>query len=163
MAIRPPVESDLAAVAERYGLELSSADIASFVPFASGLVSSWTAVEELYARTAPTPRSDRPWSRPAERDNPLGAWYVTTDIRETDGGPLAGRTVAIKDNIMVAGVPMMNGSETVEGFVPTATPRWSPACWPLARPSRARRCAKTCASPAAATRRGLARCATPGT
>ena len=119
MAIRPPVESDLAAVAERYGLELSSADIASFVPFASGLVSSWTAVEELYARTAPTPRSDRPWSRPAERDNPLGAWYVTTDIRETDGGPLAGRTVAIKDNIMVAGVPMMNGSETVEGFVPS--------------------------------------------
>jgi hypothetical protein len=51
MAIRPPVESDLAAVAERYGLELSSADIASLVPFASGLVSSWTAVEELYART----------------------------------------------------------------------------------------------------------------
>ena len=102
-----------------YGLDLSSADIASFVPFASGLVSSWTAVEELYARTAPTPRSDRPWSRPAERDNQLGAWYVATDIRETDGGPLAGRTVAIKDNIMVAGVPMMNGSETVEGFVPS--------------------------------------------
>ena len=119
MAIRPPVESDLAAVAEVYGLDLSSADIASFVPFASGLVSSWTAVEELYAHTAPTPRSDRPWSRPAEYDNQLGAWYVATDIRETDGGPLAGRTVAIKDNIMVAGVPMMNGSETVEGFVPS--------------------------------------------
>ena len=44
---------------------------------------------------------------------------MATDIRETDGGPLAGRTVAIKDNIMVAGVPMMNGSETVEGFVPS--------------------------------------------
>ena len=27
--------------------------------------------------------------------------------------------MAIKDNIMVAGVPMMNGSETLEGFVPT--------------------------------------------
>jgi amidase len=119
MAIRPPVESDLAAVAERYGLELGSADMASFLPFASGLLSSWTAVEELYARTAPTPRTDRPWSRPTERDNPLGAWYVLTDIRETDGGLLAGRTVAIKDNVMVAGVPMMNGSETVEGFVPS--------------------------------------------
>ena len=119
MAMRPPVESDLASVAERYGLELSSADIAAFAPFATGLLGSWTAVEELYALTAPAPRTDRPWSRPAEGDNPLGAWYVTTDIRESDVGRLAGRTVAVKDNIMVAGVPMMNGSETVEGFVPT--------------------------------------------
>jgi amidase len=119
MAIRPPVESDLASIAERYGLELSAADVESFLPFATGLLSSWTAVEELYARTAPSPRNDRPWTRPAEADNPLGAWYVTTEIREADDGPLAGRTVAIKDNVMVAGVPMMNGSETVEGFVPT--------------------------------------------
>ena len=44
---------------------------------------------------------------------------MTTAIHETDDGPLSGRTVAIKDNIMVAGVPMMNGSETLEGFVPT--------------------------------------------
>ncbi len=34
-------------------------------------------------------------------------------------GPLAGRTVAIKDNTAVAGVPMTNGSATVEGYVPT--------------------------------------------
>ena len=44
---------------------------------------------------------------------------MTTEIQEATQGPLAGRTVAIKDNIMLAGVPMMNGSETVEGFVPT--------------------------------------------
>ena len=44
---------------------------------------------------------------------------MTTEIQEATDGPLAGRRVAIKDNIMVAGVPMMNGSETLEGFVPT--------------------------------------------
>jgi amidase len=119
MAIGPPDESALAAVGERYGLELSAADVASFVPFATGLLGSWTAVEELYARTVPAPRTDRVWSRPADADNLLGAWYVTTEIQEAAEGPLAGRTVAIKDNIMVAGVPMMNGSDTVEGFVPT--------------------------------------------
>jgi amidase len=119
MAFRPPDESDLAAVAERYGLDLSSDDVASFTPFATGLLASWTAIEELYARSAPAPRTDREWSRPSEADNPLGAWYVTTEIQESTAGPLAGRTVAIKDNIMVAGVPMMNGSETLEGFVPT--------------------------------------------
>jgi amidase len=119
MAIHPPDESALAAVGERYGLDLSAADVASFARFAEGLLGSWTAVEELYARTAAAPRRDRAWSRPADADNPLGAWYVTTEIRESAEGPLAGRTVAIKDNISVAGVPMMNGSDTVEGFVPT--------------------------------------------
>ena len=99
MAVRPPDESDLAAVGERYGLGLNDADVASFAPFATGLLGSWTAVEELYARTAPAPRTDRPWSRPDDADNPLGAWYVTTEIQESSDGPLAGRTVAIKDNI----------------------------------------------------------------
>src|ERR671938_349576 len=33
-------------------------------------------------------------------------------------GPLAGRTVAIKDNVAVAGVPMRNGTDLLEGYVP---------------------------------------------
>ena len=119
MTLRPPDESEVAAVGEHYGLELSAADVASFAPFATGLLSSWNAVEELYARTAPAQRTDRAWTHPDDADNPLGAWYVTTEIQESTDGPLAGRTVAIKDNTMVAGVPMMNGSLTVEGFVPT--------------------------------------------
>ncbi|MGH9247737.1 MAG: amidase [Acidimicrobiales bacterium] len=119
MTLRPPDESEVAAVGEWYGLGLSDADVASFAPFAAGLLASWNAVEELYARTAPAPRTDRPWTRPEDADNPLGAWYVRTAIQESTEGPLAGRTVAIKDNTMVAGVPMMNGSHTVEGFLPS--------------------------------------------
>ena len=37
---------------------------------------------------------------------------------ESGDGPLAGKTVAIKDNTAVAGVPMMNGSGTMEGYTP---------------------------------------------
>jgi amidase len=58
--------------------------------------------------------------RPAAQDNPLGAWYVRTRIEGAPGGPLAGKTVAIKDNICVAGVPMMNGTSTLVGYVPEA-------------------------------------------
>ncbi|MGH8933282.1 MAG: amidase [Egibacteraceae bacterium] len=119
MALRPPGENDLSMTAQQYRLGLSDGDVASFSPLVAGLLRSWDAVEELYARSAPKPRSDRAWSWPGEADNPLGAWYVRTEITESGEGPLAGRTVAIKDNTMVAGVPMMNGSETVEGFVPT--------------------------------------------
>ena len=119
MPVRPPDDSELQAIAEHYRLGLSDKQLAEYAPFVTGLLSSWDALETLYARTAPPQRDDRKWHRPDEHDNPLGAWYVRTEITEGGNGPLAGRTVAIKDNTMVAGVPMMNGSETVEGFVPT--------------------------------------------
>ncbi len=118
MPVRPPDDNDLVELAERYRLGLSDADRAEFSPFVTGLLGSWDVIEDLYSRSAPQPRDDRKWQWPEEAENPLGAWYVRTEITEGGDGPLAGRTVAVKDNTMVAGVPMMNGSETVEGFVP---------------------------------------------
>ena len=62
------------------------------------------------------PRS--PGYRPSASENPNGAWYWKTDIQTGAQGLLSGRKIAIKDNIEVAGVPMMNGSALLEGFVP---------------------------------------------
>ena len=118
MPVDTPGPEALTQVAEHYGLRLSEADVASFTPLVAGLLGSWDAVEELYRETAPTAPT-RAWTRPEGQDNPYNAWYVRTDITEGGQGPLAGRTVAIKDNTMVAGVPMTNGSSLVEGFVPT--------------------------------------------
>ena len=61
---------------------------------------------------------ERPSYRPDDVDNELGAWYYRCDISESESGALAGKTFAIKDNSAVAGVPMMNGSRIVEGYVP---------------------------------------------
>ena len=61
---------------------------------------------------------ERAWSRPEPADNPFNAWYVTTSITGSGEGPLAGKTVAVKDNTAVAGVPMMNGAGTMEGYTP---------------------------------------------
>src|SRR6201995_1645211 len=119
MAVRPPSKDELAAIARGYGMKLSDADLDSFGPVVAGALASYDAVEDLYAASAPHPPADRAWTRPDDADNPLGAWYVRTGIRARDDGPLAGRTVAIKDNTAVAGVPMMNGSRTLEGFVPS--------------------------------------------
>ncbi|NMI02021.1 amidase [Pseudonocardia acidicola] len=118
MPVQPPDPSAITEAAEHYGLTLSDEDVKSFQPFVQGLLGSWDVVEELYAQTAPK-APERAWTRPADADNPYNAWYVTTDITETGEGPLAGRTIAVKDNTMVAGVPMMNGSKTLEGFTPT--------------------------------------------
>ena len=118
MPISPPDPPTMLAVAESYGLGLAEAEVASFAPAVEGLLTSWDVVEELYDETAPT-APQRAWTRPDGADNPYNAWYVTTEISTGADGPLAGRTVAVKDNTMVAGIPMMNGSKIFEGFVPT--------------------------------------------
>lgn len=112
----PPDRSRLAALSEHFRFGLSQADLDEFGPAVAGTLEHSEAVEELYRRSAPEPKQ-RSWSYPGD-DNPWGAWHVTTSVRESEQGPLAGRTVAIKDNVAVSGVPMMNGSRTVEGFVP---------------------------------------------
>ena len=59
-----------------------------------------------------------PGIRPKPEDNKYGAWYVKTTIESAPSGKLKGKTVAVKDNVLVAGVPMMNGAATLEGYVP---------------------------------------------
>jgi amidase len=118
MPVEPPDQAALAEVSQHYGLGLSDDDLASFRPLVHGLLTSWDVVEELYSKAAPA-APERAWTRPEGADNPYNAWYVTTAITTGGSGPLAGRTVAVKDNTMVAGIPMMNGSRTVEGFTPT--------------------------------------------
>ncbi|RYL92519.1 amidase [Sporolactobacillus sp. THM7-4] len=56
--------------------------------------------------------------RPSEEENPLNAWYWKTEIEHADSGKLSGKKIALKDNISLAGVPMMNGTKVLEGFVP---------------------------------------------
>ena len=117
MALTPPSNEDLAAIAGRYRLGLGPGDIEQFREIIAGAMASYDAVERLYESSRPEP-PDRPYRWPDAADNELGAWYVTTELRTAGDGPLAGRRVAIKDNIEVAGLPMMNGSATLEGFVP---------------------------------------------
>ncbi|KAJ8301885.1 hypothetical protein KUTeg_020872 [Tegillarca granosa] len=46
------------------------------------------------------------------------AKYAVLDKQGAPSGKLAGKTVGIKDNIAVSGVPMMNGSKLLEGYTP---------------------------------------------
>jgi amidase len=115
--VTPPTDEDLARIAGHYGLHLGADDLRSFGALATGMLVSYDEVERLYEQTRPVPPQRR-YQWPADGANDLGAWYVTTEITARADGPLAGRRVAVKDNIAVAGVPMMNGSAAVEGFIP---------------------------------------------
>lgn len=64
------------------------------------------------------PRHERASRRATAEDNPCNAWITRCHIEEGATGPLAGRTVGLKDNIAVADVEMTCGSKVLEGYVP---------------------------------------------
>ncbi|MGW5649455.1 amidase [Saccharopolyspora sp. NPDC003752] len=114
MAVPDPDRAELQAAAAELGLELDDATTDSYLALIAANVEAYRVVDAFEEPVAEIPQ--RQWSEPG--DNPLGAWYARTELRTRDDGPLAGRTVALKDNICLAGVPMMNGSSTLKGYVP---------------------------------------------
>ena len=118
MAVKVPSVMDLLQIGRSLGFRLSTPDAESFRRL---LEPSFAALNRLDAMPEPIlpvryPRAGG-W-RPESVDNPLNAWYWRCDIEGAATGPLAGKTFAIKDNVCVAGVPMMNGTRLMEGFVP---------------------------------------------
>ena len=118
MAVRLPTLDQIGDLGADSGLVLTVDEIAAFQQAFKGPLASYSRLDELVppALAPISPRS--PGYRPTASENPYGAWYWKTNIRTGSEGLLSGKKVAIKDNICVAGVPMMNGSALLEGYVP---------------------------------------------
>jgi amidase len=119
MTVSRPSAADVEAAAEHFGFHLDADAQRAYLVAIGYSLRSYDVVDELYDEFARPRAAERAYRFPEAADNPLGAWYVTAEIASGAEGPLSGRTVAIKDNIAVAGIPMMNGSRAVEGFVPS--------------------------------------------
>ena len=63
MPVRPPDETEVAALAASYGMKPSAEEVAAYTPIVAAFLSSYDAVEELYAGIAPQAPTDRPSSR----------------------------------------------------------------------------------------------------
>ncbi len=118
MPVQMPTPSQLQDVADEVGLSLSDEDITSYLGLMAGNIENYNIVDQLpdFLPEVTYPRT--PGYRPEGEENKYNAWYYKTTIEGAAEGPLKGKTVAIKDNIMIAGVPMMNGAATLEGYVP---------------------------------------------
>ncbi|XP_045166860.2 amidase-like [Mercenaria mercenaria] len=80
--------------------------------------SSYQIVNDLVTPTLPVKYPRTTGYRPEPEDNKCNAWYWKCDIVGASDGILMGKSVGIKDNVCIAGIPMMNGSKIMEGFVP---------------------------------------------
>lgn len=111
--LRPPGTEDLLRAAEQERLRLSRADCEQLVPFAAGFVRCLDEIEDLPPLEIATPYPRTPGRPPTPGEDPFNAFVRMIDVRGAEDGPLAGRTVGVKDNIAVAGVPLTNGSRTL--------------------------------------------------
>ena len=111
-------DDQLKAVSKSLNMNLSEGQISEYKELVNGTLQAYDLVEEL-ENFLPSSKYPRNKGRsPSEHENPNNAWYWLTDIKGSKDGVLKGKSVAFKDNIMVQDVPMMNGSSTLEGFVP---------------------------------------------
>jgi amidase len=118
MTVQVPTIAQLREVAEQCGLSLADHDLESFRGMMLPSVAAYNAIDAM-PDEVPTVRYPRtPGYRPGPEENPRNAWYRRTSIKGAPDGKLKGKAVAVKDNVMVAGVPMMNGAATLEGFIP---------------------------------------------
>jgi amidase len=100
MAMRQPSPNQLREVARQCGLSLDEADVGSFRALMVG------GVQPTRCPTSCRPCSTRDAGLPARaEENRRNAWYRKTSIKGAVGGKPKGS--ALKDNIMVAGMPMM--------------------------------------------------------
>ena len=119
LTVKTPTMEEMRAVATELGfVNMGDGDLALHLKVLEGGFQAYNLVDQMPDELPEVKYPRTPGRRPMPEDNPHSAWYVRSHIQGAASGPLMGKTVAIKDNICVAGVPMMNGASTLEGYVP---------------------------------------------
>lgn len=119
MSITRPSVDDLIDVAASMGMSLTLDEAGEYLALMQGNFDAYDVIDALpdFIPAVKYPRT--PGYRPSPAENPDNAWYWKSEVKGAAEGKLKGKTVVLKDNVCLAGVPMMNGASTLEGFVPT--------------------------------------------
>ncbi len=118
MTIKRPVLSQMRSMAERFRMRLEDDELLAFRDVMEPYLKAYGRLDAMSDNLPEVLYPRAPGYRPAQTDNPLNAWYYRTDIRGAVHGPLRDRRIVLKDNVCLAGVPMMNGSSIMEGYTP---------------------------------------------
>lgn len=116
--VRRPTAEQMHDIVSSLHLNMSQGEIAEYLDVLEGTFQAYDRVNELPDYLPPVRYPRTPGYRPGANENPLNAWAVKSEVRGAAHGPLSGKRVVLKDNICLAGVPMMNGASTLEGYVP---------------------------------------------
>ena len=118
MTVTVPTPEQLREVAQEIGLDLTDGDVDSFIGLIAPNIQAYNHVDAMPDELPVVTYPRVPGYRPQGEENRYNAWYYKSRVKGASRGKLRGKTVALKDNVMLAGVPMMNGASTLEGYVP---------------------------------------------
>src|SRR5271170_3153289 len=118
MSVQMPTREQLRAVARQCGLSLDDDSVDSFRALFTTYVDAYNTVAAMPDEVPRVKYPRTPGYRPGPEENKYNAWYYKSSVTGAREGKLKGKTVVLKDNIMLAGVPMMNGAATLAGYMP---------------------------------------------
>lgn len=118
MTVKRPTQDQMEEIVSDLGMSMSSERVSEFLEAMGGNFLAYDLIESLPDEKPEVKYPRTPGYRPQPEDNPHNAWYVKSEIKGASKGKLKGKTVVVKDNVCVAGVPMMNGASTLEGYTP---------------------------------------------
>jgi amidase len=118
MSVKKPTHHEMAEICKQLGLHMSPTEIDAYIEQMAGAVAGYNALD-LMADEVPHPKYPRtPGYQPQGDENKYNAWYYKSTVNGAARGKLKGKMIAVKDNVCLAGVPMMNGASTLQGYVP---------------------------------------------
>lgn len=116
--VKRPTVDQMHDIVESLHMNMSSREVAEYLEIMEGTFQSYDRLTQLPDNLPPVRYPRTPGIKPSPADNPLNGWAVKSEVRGAAHGPLSGKRVVLKDNVCLAGVPMMNGSSSLEGYVP---------------------------------------------
>jgi len=116
--VKRPTLDQMKEIVASLHMSMSEREIGEYLDVMEGTLQAYDRLAQLPDNLPPVRYPRTPGYRPGAAENPLNAWAVKTEVRGAPYGPLSGKRVVLKDNVCLAGVPMMNGASTLEGYVP---------------------------------------------
>ncbi len=118
--MRQDVGEQFAQIAQELGFGLDAERLDVLTAVGEQLLADCDRLDELHSSSPPRPHPMRAAAGTGRRRrNPHHGWVWRCHIEGAADGPLRGRTVALKDTISLAGAPLLNGTELLEGFRPS--------------------------------------------
>lgn len=115
---RPPLE-EIRSLAASEHMNLTDREAEDLGILIDGVLREIERLDDLPVPEAAVKYPARdPGHRPVAAEDPYNVFVRKCLVRGAPAGKLAGKTVGLKDNIRLAGVPMTNGSRLLPGFVP---------------------------------------------
>lgn len=120
--INPPQAKELEQISNKYNLRITPEDMEEYKMLITGLLESYNEIDRIHSTHNFSQSSVQKYARnfgrrPTADENPHNAISWLCNIKGANEGKLANRKIVIKDNVAIAGIPMMNGSRTLETYI----------------------------------------------